>query len=326
MVMASQDGRGQTNRMDDEPLDQAIAWHLALASDDVDWEAFTAWLEADPDRRHAYDEVTLIEDAVERHRGLLAGILPAETADAPEPHRRRRRIAAWAVIPVAAALLLVLQPILRTKAPPPPEITYATGQGETREIALADGARIALAPRSRLAVEAQDRLSLVGAATFDVPHRPDRALVVRAGGVSVQDIGTRFEIASAPGSVRVEVAEGEVAASLPSRDVVGVKAGQSLTLASGQTPDVRPLGAGAFASWRQGRLVYDDAPLALVAADLSRYSGSKVTLDTALRGRRFSGVLPIGDGSKLVGTFATIMDLEIQPAHGSLRLVPRRRP
>ena len=48
------DGR----RLDDmsADIDEAAArWHLAQADDDMDWSAFTEWLEADPRHRDAYD-------------------------------------------------------------------------------------------------------------------------------------------------------------------------------------------------------------------------------------------------------------------------------
>jgi transmembrane sensor len=311
---------------DEKLLDQALAWHGALASDDADWDAFTLWLEADPEHRRAYDEVALLDDTIARHRLRLGAVLPPETGDAAEPRRQPRRIIGWAAVPAAAALVFVLLPTLRQAAPPPQAAIYATGRGEVRDIALADGVHVALAPRSRLRLAAADRLVLDGAATFDVAHRPGRRLVVQAGGVSVQDIGTRFEIVSGPDAVRVGVSEGRIAASFAGRPPVQVDAGKALTIANGQTAEVRPMGEGQFASWRQGRLVYDDAPLSLVAADLSRYSGRRVTFDRALRSRRFSGVLAIGDGSKLVGNFANIMDLDIRPVDGSVRLVPRRHP
>ena len=39
-------------------LDEAIAWHLRLqTANGEDWDAFVAWLEADPSRSDAYDRV-----------------------------------------------------------------------------------------------------------------------------------------------------------------------------------------------------------------------------------------------------------------------------
>jgi transmembrane sensor len=60
-------------------------------------------------------------------------------------------------------------------------------------------------------------------------------------------------------------------------------------------------------SWRHGQLTYSNAPLNVVATDIARYLGKPIDVDAALAGRRFSGVLTVGDRSKLLPTFARIM-------------------
>ena len=45
--------------------DEAIAWHVRLqAGGAEDWDAFMAWLEADPARSAAYDEVKFADAAI----------------------------------------------------------------------------------------------------------------------------------------------------------------------------------------------------------------------------------------------------------------------
>lgn len=61
-------------------------------------------------------------------------------------------------------------------------------------------------------------------------HRPERALVVRAGAVEVQDVGTRFLVSSDAERVLVAVEEGEVEVRLP---------GQTLRLEAGGAVEVR---------------------------------------------------------------------------------------
>src|SRR5207237_6560395 len=85
--------------------------------------------------------------------------------------------------------------------------------------------------------------------------------------------------------------------------------------------ELRP--ARDFASWTRGRLVYDNAPLPLVAAEVGRYSGQRVVLARDLAGRRFSGVLTIGDGSQLVGDLARLMDMDARGNGAAVRLVAR---
>src|SRR3569832_1930383 len=66
---------------------EAVAWHAVLSRDDADWDAFTAWLEADPANQQAYDTVALGDALVDDHRETLIDLL---TAPAPAPWWRRR--------------------------------------------------------------------------------------------------------------------------------------------------------------------------------------------------------------------------------------------
>ncbi|MDB5672641.1 MAG: hypothetical protein JWO25_3600, partial [Alphaproteobacteria bacterium] len=161
-------------------LDQALAWHGALAGDQADWDGFTRWLEADPSHREAFDSVALLDDLVDRHRPTLAALLPPDPQSRSAPRSRRLRgFAGGGAIAAGIAALLVL---FRPEAAVPPT-WYATAD-QTREIALADGSKVALAASSRLGVAAHGKeLILAGTASFDVPHRPGRMLIVHAGGV-----------------------------------------------------------------------------------------------------------------------------------------------
>lgn len=300
---------------DERITGEALHWHAGLARDDADWGGFTAWLEADPRHRAAYDAVARVEDALERHRETLAQVLPAE--DAP----RRRRAWWWggglglgAAVAAGAALLLV-------PATPDPARIYQTAPGQTRSIALADGGKVELAAASRLTLLPGDRMTLVGAATFDVPHRPERTLAIKAGGLTVTDIGTVFEIAADGPLIRVAVAEGRVR-------VGGAGFAAPVALPAGRRMIVdrahNLVEEGAlrdFAAWRQGRLVYENVPLPLVAAEVGRHAGVRITLAPALAARRFSGVLSIGDG--VVDDLARFMGVAARRDASGVRLEPR---
>jgi transmembrane sensor len=213
--------------------------------------------------------------------------------------------------------------LMRPEAAAPPS-WYATGAGQTRQIALADGSRIALSASTRLGVAAKGQaITLAGAASFDVPHRADRVLTVRAGDVEISDIGTRFEVSTAPGIVRIAVAEGRLTARLGDGQTIPVTAGSRLLIDTGRaSADLAPLEPGAFAAWRSGRLVYQNAPLSLVSADVGRYAGSDIRMDPYVASRRFSGILTIGNGSGLVRNLAQIMDLDVRAEGKAVRLLP----
>ena len=304
--------------------EQAWKWHQALQADSGDWDGFTHWLEADPRHRDAYDSIALLDADIHQQRRTLAALLPAEP---PEPAvQPRRTVLAWAGGGIAAALaLLVSVPLMKPDSVPTAD--YRTGSGEIRTIALMDGSRIALGPSSHLSVAGkdQDQIAIVGGAYFDITHDPDRPLTIRAGDQRIVDIGTRFDILAVNSHTQVTVAEGRVSVLSPGKaESIELAAGRRLAIDNRtHSAQVSSVSAEDVGSWRDGRLVYVDAPLSLVAADIGRYAGKRVEATPAVAGRRFSGVLVIGDGSALVRDVQQVMGLAAKVEGDRVRLDAR---
>jgi transmembrane sensor len=302
-----------------ETAEAAARWHLASVRDDMDWDGFTAWLEADPSHRSVYDEIALADE--------LAGRCPPEALPEPaaadaESAPPRSRWPLWAGGALAATLAALL---IIPQVNGPRTVTYLAGR-DARTIALADGSRIILAPSSRLTASGAgaQELTLEGGALFDIRHDPRRVMTIRAGGIEVADIGTRFEIQATPGAVRVEVGEGAVriagdALAAPVRLAAGKRFAFDRTHARATISAVSRTDVG---EWREGRLTFDDAPLTLVAEDLLRYADAKMVLSPALAERRFSGTLSIRDGDAAIRDVAQIMGLRLVRDGGPVRLEP----
>lgn len=192
----------------------------------------------------------------------------------------------------------------------------------SRMIALGDGSHVLLAPHSHLEV-AGERLALSGEAYFDIRHDPSRPLVVTAGGVSISDIGTRFDMQNLGSRLRVEVAQGSVAVSAAGlASSLQIEAGHSLTYeASKGHAIVTPVQIADVGGWRVGRLTYSQSPLAVVAADLARYAGITVTADPASGDLQFSGTLTVSNGESAVRDLSQLMGLGLhRDARGGYRL------
>ena len=43
----------------------ALRWQEAIEADSIDWTSFTAWLEASPDNRHAFDAIAQVNDMID---------------------------------------------------------------------------------------------------------------------------------------------------------------------------------------------------------------------------------------------------------------------
>jgi transmembrane sensor len=298
----------------------------------MDWDAFTAWLEADPHHRLAFDEIAAIDRRLEDRAAWAADDIHAGGKPAANDSGQSIGIArsarvrwGWAgaggVAAAALALVLLVGPGQRRL----PVHDYRSQPGQTVEVRLGGRSEAVLAPASELTVEG-NRLAIRGSAYFDVDHRPGRALSITAGGFEVTDIGTRFSVSNEPDGLRVEVAEGVV--SVSSSELarpISLTAGHGLVADRSEgTVRLISLEPQQVASWRTGRLQFDGAPLALVARQISRYSGKPVTVDPAIADKRFSGVIAINDGEAPARTLAEILSLEVRKVDGALRLEPRK--
>lgn len=317
------EGQGQT-----AIRERAAEWHARIESDDMDWDAFAAWIDADPAHRAAYDAVALLDAEIVAGRDAIRAALPANDIAAPTetaaPAARKARWWAGGGLAIAAALAVLLVPQPRSSSAQSP-IVYRTGPTEVRTIGLKDGSRVVVDRNSELALRDGDAPEIemkAGSAYFDIRHDPARTMVIRAGDYEVRDIGTRFDVVRTPDHLAVAVAEGQVTVGSPDREGLVLAHGQRIDIAGpGREATIRRQDIANVASWRTGRLVYDDAPLALVAVDLSRYAGRAVSADPAVAGLRVSGVLIIGDGSRLVGQIEALLPVKAMVEDHRIRLV-----
>ena len=308
---------------DEAVLDQALAWRASLEHDDADWEGYTRWLEADPRHRTVYDELDLVDAAVLDHREEIGRLLRNPPRERRGPGRGAR-IAGLAGTGIAAALALFFMLPLGWNSAPPRSYEAAGGAG--RLVVLADGVRVTLSPSSRILVSREaDEIELTkGEAFFDVRHDPARTLVVSAGRYSISDIGTRFSVNLGGEAFRVGVSQGTVAVASDRTSTINVTAGKQL-VATGNGLTLSPVAVSDVGSWRSGRLSYNDAPLSLVVADISRYSGRRVLIDPSLEKAHFSGSLVIGDGSRLLPDLAAVLGASVHRKGDGDRLGPGDR-
>ena len=303
---------------EDAVFSEALAWQAALTRDDADWDGYIDWLEADPRHREAYDTIDLVDAAVDTHRVAVRDVLDAPASIPPNRFRLPRL--AWVIgggIAAALAFLMLLPMPWATQS-----VRSYAAQAQARTVRLANGTTVTLSPASRILVrdEQAARIELArGEAYFDVRHDPSRTLTISAGPYSVTDIGTRFSVNRAEDAFRVAVSEGVVSIASARMETVRVAAGQQF-VSSGDTPRLSAVAAGDVGSWRAGRLSYSNAPLSLVAADISRYANAPVIIDPSLENAHFSGSLVIGDGSRLVDDLATIIGARVDRAEGGVRL------
>lgn len=220
----------------------------------------------------------------------------------------------WLVIGLraAAAVAIVLGATelwRRTQAPSPtpPAVVptaYVTGVGQTDSVRLPDGSRVVLGPGSRLTLPADygiagREVQMAGEALFDVLHDPAGPFVVRVGRALIRDLGTTFTVRDDGGLVRVAVVSGSVLLqdtlrltplAPDSAQGLVLRAGDRGTLSpQGETASERAAAISNDLAWTSGHLVFNNAPLPVVAAGLKRWYGIELRVpESKLSGRHLT--------------------------------------
>ena len=226
-----------------------------------------------------------------------------------------RRFSAWQIVGVAAAAALVAafagKQWMWSNAGSA-AVSYASKVGVSDSITLPDSSRVILAPNSKLTVAAnygqgQRNVELQGTAQFTVTHDEKRPFSVRTGTALVKDLGTTFIVKqTARAEVLVSVMEGSVSLSDASPNAKGqpvqLRAGDRGRLPAQGVP-VAELGAVTpeESAWLTGKLMYRDASLEEVQADLLRWYGVKLIIrDSAMAKPTITADQLPGDGVNLL--------------------------
>ena len=234
------------------------------------------------------------------------------------PRRNWRLLRAIAAALVFAAAAGVGWKLRRSKEA---EVRVATtAAGERVVIRLADSSVVTLGPASRVryAIGARQRdVELDGLADFAVVHDAARPFVVRSRNAVTTDLGTRFVVRAydSDSAVEVAVTEGHVAVS-------GAPATAAVELHAGDVAQVRRAGApllaqrrdaAAKSAWVDGRLVFDNEPLARVVADLSRWFDADIRVaGGALEKRTVSAVYNDASLSDVLAALAATLGARVE--------------
>ncbi len=305
---------------DDQLSEEATAWFVRMASDDVSADerrAFSAWLERSPAHREAYAQAEALWDELGAIADPRTRDSSAAEARHPTAHRGAYRFAALAAsfALVAAVGLWSLGTFDRLGA------DHATGVGETRQIVLADGSLVDLNTDTALALDFTSACRCVrlmrGEAFFTVASDAERPFQVAAQEGTARAVGTAFNVRDDGEAVIVSVTEGKVRVTGNS---VGTSESGSAVLTAGELArygaagpvETGPADVDALTAWRRGRLVFADRRLRDVVAELDRYRpGRIVFLESAIADERFTGVFDLSDSDVTLDAIETTLAIEV---------------
>lgn len=285
-----------------------------------DLEHVMRWLESDIANQVKFAEVEQFVSRFEHMRDVLS---ETEIASALRSSRKpiHSRIPSWAFamaacLVIAIGLTLGLTYFRHFRPVEAVRYTrYETAIGETRTIRLPDRSEVTLAGASAMSVAYSPenrRIALTdGEALFEVVHDKARPFLVQTSRGSIRAVGTRFDVRHSPIGTTVTVLQGRVNVAAKAQDrtaIVPLAANMQVTYdALGNMSQVMPVDAETMVSWRRGLLRFDGAPLALVVAELNRYSPVPIILsDQSLASKEISGIANVNRiGAWLEGLSAT---------------------
>lgn len=300
----------------------AVDWAVRLADPGfAQWDDFLAWLEADPIHASAYETVLAAAEAADPV--FAAEPISAETAPllaAASRPRIWRRQAAGGLLAAGIVGAIGFGYVNLRPAP----FVVETGPGQHRTV-VTDAATIALNGDTKLILDRHDRHVATldrGEALFDVTHDAAHPFSIHVGGGEVQDIGTRFDVTRDVRGTRVAVAEGMVVYN-PQIEAVRLGPGQTLDARDGGGElRVARAATADIGSWRENRLSYTQAPLSVVAADLSRGLGVPIAAAPEAAGQRFTGVIAYGgDRTRFLAGLGTLLDVDVRRDQGRWILI-----
>ncbi|OZI70936.1 FecR family protein [Bordetella genomosp. 12] len=316
---------------------QAAGWFARVHSGEAthgEIDACAAWRRAHPSHDEAYRRVEYLWQATRQlPQKELRSMLAASRAASGGAQPSRRRYFGWAATAVACALVgvtVAAVPLLTAEAPSY-QAAYVTQPGERREVTLPDGSVINLNVNTHVEVaffKGRREVSLTGGqAFFAVQHETQRRFVVRAPAVTVTVTGTRFDVRSEDSRVAVESGSVQVTSGAWwNRAERRLVAGQAVDIdAAGALSAVMPVHIENLLAWRQGKIVFRNAPLTQVVAEMNRYLEYPATLQApALRDYRVAGVFNIDEPQAILAALPAVAPVQVrmQP-DGSAVIVPR---
>lgn len=313
-----------------QEIDQRAAEWVVQCHDGLmpqDQCAFEAWLKADPRHVGAYAKAEAVLAQLDRAGAAGADALRVQTGVPRQKGLKRRTMlvgSAAAGLVVAAGGATWLTGLLQQES-------YSTRIGEIKEVVLADGSMVTLNTNSRIDVHyTKDRRKIhliQGEALFDVAKNKERPFIVTAGDTQVRAVGTSFTVRLLPQQpVQVLVREGVVEIKrpqVPQASPVRLAA-NTVAIAPPDAPistePVARLQVSRDLAWREGRLAFDNEPLAGAAQQFARYSAIEIQISPDLENQTVTGLFVSNDPVGFARAVAISLNLQLEVTSDGVRL------
>jgi ferric-dicitrate binding protein FerR (iron transport regulator) len=271
------------------------------------------------------NKLQFVPDVAEAHQHYLQRLktennsesasLPIQPRPAGNPVRNRYwLVAACILFMVSSGIFLVRDFLLYT--------TYTVQYGQIRSVRLEDGSEVELNANSRLKVRntwglpLQREVWLEGEGFFSVARQADgRKFTVHTDQLTVEVLGTKFNVAQRRNRTTVVLSEGKVklTANAGRKQTILMQPGDYIELSAKDTTfNRRTVAPEKYTAWKENELFFENAPLPEVLQKVEDYFGVKIILqDTTAAGKRFTSSLPNNNLDVVLKSIASVYHLEV---------------
>lgn len=170
--------------------------------------------------------------------------------------------------------------------------TIRIPRGGEYQLKLADGTRVWLNAQTEFTypvnfVGKERKVQLIGEAYFEVSKNAEKPFIVTSRNAKVQVLGTAFNIKAYEKTQFITLAEGSILLHSNGREDM-MKPNQQALIGEGHT-EIRHVDAHLYSAWKERKMVYRQASLETIFADLSRWYDVEVRFaDEQLKTKMFS--------------------------------------
>lgn len=212
------------------------------------------------------------------------------------------RVAAMIILPILTAASVYFYMSYRSdiKSDSLHQLVVSVERGQKANITLPDGSKVWLNSQSKLTYSQnfnvkERRLQLDGDAFFDVAHNPDKPFIVQSNDISVEALGTAFEVKAYSddnlvtsilirGKIRVTTPNGETI--LTPNEMV------SYNKSTGKLLQSSLIGTKDFTGWMHNQLHFENESLANIAKVIERTYNVKVIFTSEnLKNQHYTGTV-----------------------------------
>lgn len=225
--------------------------------------------------------------------------------------------------PAAAAVLIAIMSVVFFWEENKAWKVYHTTYGETKTLVLPDGSSVVLNANSTLTLysdwghDPEREIWLDGEAFFSVIHKTDNQVfrVKTSEGVSVEVLGTTFNVYNRLNGTKVVLNSGQIRLSLPTTETphkILMKPGEMVEYKE-QHFKKKEVDPKLYTAWTDNKIILNHTKLSEMVYMLKDTYGLDVKVsDTSMMEQTVSGSMPLGDAEVLLQQMAKAFQLRIK--------------